>query len=127
MPPFCILAELGSVEEGTVEYAERVRCLERLLGGFTLARSRSRHPLLERQLPPLTEVPIYLSLTRRQRHLYDDYLAEPANKVRTESVARIRNFLMPLDYGSRSGSYSFPLVAFKLLTKISLVCSKVIC
>jgi len=70
------------VVEGTVEYAERVRCLQRLLSGFSLCRSRSRHPLLERQLPPLTEVPLYLALTRRQRQLYDDYLSEPGNKVR---------------------------------------------
>ena len=74
-------AELGAVVEGTVEYNERVRRMQRLLGGFTLARSRSRHPLLEKQLPPLAEVPIYLTMTSRQRQLYDDYLVKPETKV----------------------------------------------
>lgn len=64
-----------------MEYRERVGRLQRLLAGFTLARSRSRHPLLERQMPALSEVPIYLTMTGRQRQLYDDYLVKPETKV----------------------------------------------
>jgi SNF2 family DNA or RNA helicase len=64
-----------------VEYSERVSRLQRLLSGFTLSRSRSRHPLLERQLPPLAEVPIYVTMAGRQRQLYDDYLVKTETKV----------------------------------------------
>ena len=70
-----------TVVEGTVEYNETVRKLQKVLAPFILSRGRARTPGLDKQLPVVKEVPIHVSLTRRQRKMYDDYIQQPDNQV----------------------------------------------
>lgn len=67
--------------EGTPAYSALVHQLQKVVGSFTLARSRSKHPLIDKQLPAVTTVPTFVQLTGKQRALYDDYLAKPNTQV----------------------------------------------
>jgi len=65
------------VVEGTSEYTQTVQRLQKLVAAFTLARTRHKHPGIEKQVCSPTQVPMYVNLSSRQKKLYDDYLAKP--------------------------------------------------
>lgn len=75
-------SESCALVEGTAEYTDAVKSLQKVLCSFTLSRSRSKHPLIEKQLSPPNDVPTFVNMSSKQRKLYDDYLASPSTKVR---------------------------------------------
>ena len=70
-----------AVVEGTSEYSNTVNKLQKIVTSFRLARSRGKYPILEKQIPAVNTVPTFVSLTSKQRRLYDDFLAKPDTQV----------------------------------------------
>ena len=82
-------SESCSLVEGTAEYTESVKSLQKILNSFTLARSRAKNPLIEKQLSSPNDVPTFVNCSSKQRKLYDDYLATPSTRVSIFSTTQI--------------------------------------